>query len=164
MQKRLDISINGDTAQEMREEAVRRYKNNRSLSRMIEELWEDRREPPVIEMIKASRKEYEKWYHKNEKKYDVLRRELALKCNTCEAYFMTSPTDAEYCPSCGSPDLTIDDDEAHEEQKSWYTPKYVEIDRISRPRKKRWETDRCGGKGTQNERKTATPDPAGSWH
>ncbi len=122
MKKRLDISIDEDIAQEMQEEAVRRYRNSRSLSKMIEELWGDRREPPDIKEIKAKREHYEKWYDKNEKKLQLAREELDLKCNTCEAYFMTSPTDARYCPACGSIDLAIDDDEAPEQQKAWYKP------------------------------------------
>jgi len=136
MKKRLDISIDEDTAQEMQEEALRRYRNSRSLSKMIEEMWRDRKVPITIEEIKAKREHYEKWYDKNEKKLHLAREELDLKCNTCEAYFMTQPTDARYCPACGGIDLAIDDD-APEQQKAWYTPQYVEIDRISRSRKKR---------------------------
>lgn len=45
MQKRLDISIDEKIAMEMREESLKRYGNSRSRSRMIEELWRDRREP-----------------------------------------------------------------------------------------------------------------------
>jgi len=130
MKKRLDISIDEDIAQEMQEEALRRYRNSRSFSRMIEELWGDRREPPDIEMIKASRKNYDKWYGQNRKRLNLSKRELAIKCNTCEAYFMARPTDAKYCPACGSPDMKIGDDAAFEQQKRWYTPKYVEIDNL----------------------------------
>jgi len=100
--KRLDISIDSEIVIRMREASVKRYKNNRSLSRLIEDLfkvYEEYREP---EELKAQRATYDEWCNENEK--GIIRLSKFM-CNTCYATFEVRPTDGWCCPACHSSDL-----------------------------------------------------------
>jgi hypothetical protein len=99
--KRLDISIDSETAKEMQEYSLRKYGNSRSLSKMIEDLWRDR-ESLDEEEIKANRNRYNDLCEKLCEENNLKGHNFKFKCKNCDAEFYARPPDAWSCPSCSS--------------------------------------------------------------
>jgi Zn finger protein HypA/HybF involved in hydrogenase expression len=119
--KRLDISIDPEIALQMRQGSVMRYGNNRSLSHLIEELFENFKKHADPKELTARRDRYDAWckdnygfWNKDNVENVVIIGISSFKCNTCYATFSTRPTDGKCCPACHSLDLELTHDEGEE--------------------------------------------------
>ena len=116
MQKRLNISIDSKIAMQMREASLKKYGNSRSLSHLIEDLWNNHKVRPNIDEIKVLMEEYNEWSSKELKKNADLKQ--TFKCQNCggswASYLLTL-----YCFYCGSSELILESS-GNDEQRIWW--------------------------------------------
>lgn len=98
-------------AERLRRASMERYKNMRSVSRLIEDFISQNLINIDIDSIKSDRARYDKAYEDTLAAMDPKAKMCEIEfykeytCETCQAQFTSRPSDAKYCPACQSPKI-----------------------------------------------------------
>lgn len=111
MYERINISLNPEVAKQLRLDAIEKYGNLRSMSKLIEDLIAEYHVKPDIEAIEATRTEYEAEFNKTlddlikSKKGHTcgMGRYRSYKCEVCGTEFDMIPVNVKFCPACCGP-------------------------------------------------------------
>ena len=114
--KRINISLNPESAKQLRLAAIEKYENMRSVSRLIEDLVTDFAIiPPNAAQVKAAQTEHIKKVHLDagccSSGFCGVNPEDEIQCQTCGTLFRTMPLPGLRCPICFGQNLKNIEDE-----------------------------------------------------
>jgi hypothetical protein len=115
--ERIELSLDSEVIKQLRIDAIQKYNNLRSVSRLIEDMVRANIHKPDIQAIKADREKYKtEWM---EAELELLRDKSGgmlcspappqVKCNTCDSEFDPFPFEGNFCPTCSGQDLRLMD-------------------------------------------------------
>ena len=107
--KRIELRLDPEVIKQLKHDAIKKYKNLKSISQFIEDLVKANAQKPDIKALKADR---EKFIADEIERYRNMPANARLcgvgrtiKCNICEGEFNTISGEANFCPACSSPDV-----------------------------------------------------------
>lgn len=107
--ERIELSLDSEVIKQLRYDAIKRYNNLRSVSRLIEDMVRANTPKPDIQAIKKDREKYVaeeiERYRNMPGNTRLCGLDVSTKCNTCDNEFDTIPGEANFCPACSGRDL-----------------------------------------------------------